>query len=296
MPNIRPTHHDVRAIYDDDHSADILALFLDPTMTYTCAYFERDDMTLEEAQCAKLDLSLGKLNLEPGHLLFEVGCGYGHCAKHAAVKYGANVIAVTPSRVQARLARERTKDLGPDAGTVEIRNEGWETWHGSCDRIVSIGALEHIRSENYAPFFARCFESLPSGALAMIHCIVRYDWRTKKRQAEFKDKGMVYTHEDILFAKFIAKEVFPGGQLLDPDVITGEAETAGFTTKHIQHIGLHYARTLDCWAANLTQNKDEAIALKGQAIYDHYMRYLTGCAHQFRLGFIDLCQFTFVKP
>ncbi len=296
MHQIRPTHHDVRAIYDDDHSDDILELFLDPTMTYTCAYFEREDMTLEEAQVAKLDLSIGKLNVSPGQLILEVGCGYGHCAKHAATKFGANVIALTPSRIQARLAAERNKDLGPNAGRVEVLNEGWETWHGKCDRVISIGALEHIRSENYPPFFARCFESLPSGGRAMIHCIVRYDWRTPKRQAEFAAKGIALSHEDVLFAKFIAKEVFPGGQLLDPDVITGEAEAAGFTTERVQHLGLHYARTCDCWADNLEANREQAIALKGQKVYDHYMKYLRGCAHHFRLGFIDLCQFTFVKP
>ncbi len=296
MHEIRPTHHDVRAIYDEDHSDDILELFLDSTMSYTCAYFEREDMTLEEAQIAKLDLALGKLKMKPGQTLLEVGCGYGHCAKRAAMKFGVNVIGLTPSLIHTRLAAERTSDLGPDAGQVEIRNEGWETWHGACDGIVSIGALEHIRSENYPPFFARCFESLPSGGRALIHCIVRYDWRTEKRQAEFKAKGIALTHDDVLFAKFIAKEIFPGGQLLDPDVITGEAERAGFVTERTHFFRSHYVRTLECWAENLERNRDQAIAAKNQVVFDRYEKYLNGCAHHFRVGFIDLCQFTFVKP
>src|ERR1700761_619853 len=96
MTELRPFYEESQAIYDI--SDEFFALFLDPTMTYTCAYFERDDMTLEEAQTAKLDLALDKLNLEPGMTLLDVGCGWGGALARAIAKYDVNVIGITLSR------------------------------------------------------------------------------------------------------------------------------------------------------------------------------------------------------
>ena len=105
-------------------------------------------------------------------------------------------------------------------------------------------------------------------------------------------KGIELTHENVLFGKFIAKEIFPGGQLSDPDTIIESAEAAGFNVLRTQKLGLHYARTLDIWTENLVNNRAAAIALKPQQVYDRYIKYLTGCAKHFRSGHIDLCQFT----
>ena len=220
-------------------------------------------------------------------MLLEVGCGYGACAFRAAEKYGVNVIAVTPSACQARYAAEKMRDLPDGAGSVEVLQQGWEECHRPVDRIVSIGALEHIGRKNYASFFARCRELLPEeGGRMMIHCIVQYNQRNLQR------KGIEVTHQNVLFAKFIAKEVFPGGQLSDPDAIIESAEAAGFNVLRTQRLGLHYARTLDIWTENLVHNREAAIAVKPQQVYDSYIKYLTGCATHFRLGHIDLCQFT----
>src|SRR5215467_13984717 len=100
MTQLRPFYEKVQQIYDVDHSTELLSLFLDPTMLYSCAYFERDDMTLEEAQIAKLDLALGKCDLRPGHRLLEVGCGWGACARRAATHFGVDVIGLTLSHRQ----------------------------------------------------------------------------------------------------------------------------------------------------------------------------------------------------
>jgi cyclopropane-fatty-acyl-phospholipid synthase len=127
MTKLRPFYEESQAIYDI--SDEFFALFLDPTMTYTCAYFERDDMTLEEAQNAKLDLALNKLNLEPGMTLLDVGCGWGGALVRAVEKYDVNVIGITLSRNQSKYSQaklasiptERTVRRGCRAGKSSTR-------------------------------------------------------------------------------------------------------------------------------------------------------------------------------
>ena len=128
MPKLRPFYEESQAIYDI--SDEFFALFLDPTMTYTCAYFERDDMTLEEAQNATLDLALNKLNLEPGMTLLDVGCGWGGALVRAVEKYDVNVIGITLSRNQSKYSQAklasipgRTHGGGAAAGLGRVRRE-----------------------------------------------------------------------------------------------------------------------------------------------------------------------------
>ena len=109
MTTLRPFYEESQAIYDI--SDEFFSLFLDPTMTYTCAYFERDDMTLEEAQKAKLDLALNKLNLEPGMTLLDVGCGWGGALIRAVEKYDVNVIGITLSRNQSKYSQARLASI-----------------------------------------------------------------------------------------------------------------------------------------------------------------------------------------
>ena len=178
------------------------------------------------------------------------------------------------------------EQLKPGSGNVEVRNQGWEECHTKVDRIISIGALEHIGKKNYTPFFARCRELLPDDGRMLLHCIVRYDLPS------LEAKGIGLSHDNILFAKFIAKEIFPGGQLSDPGVIIEYIKKAGFEVEKTQAIGLHYARTCRIWADNLEQRREEAIELKSEEVYDRYMRYLIGCDEHFTSGHIDLFQFT----
>lgn len=283
---LKPFYEKVQAIYDDDHSTDFLKLFLDPTMLYSCAYFERDDMTLEEAQIAKLDLALDKCNLRPGQRLLEVGSGWGAGTIRAAEKYKANVIALTLSKSQQAYVEEKIRQLPPGSGAAEIRLQGWEEFHDAVDRIISIAAFEHFRLERHAAFFERCRQLLPADGYMLLHTIVWYSIQTLDRM------GLPVEEEAVYFAKFIKEEVFPGGQLAEPDAICRLAERAGFTVTRRHSLRMHYARTLDIWAANLQANKDEAIAMTSQAVYDRYMRYLTGCAKYFRSGHIDVFQFS----
>jgi cyclopropane-fatty-acyl-phospholipid synthase len=118
MTELRPYYEESQSIYDV--SDEFFSLFLDPTMGYTCAYFERDDMTLEEAQNAKFDLALGKLNLEPGMTLLDVGCGWGGALVRAIEKFDVNVIGITLSRNQSEYSRAKLATI-PTERSVEIR-------------------------------------------------------------------------------------------------------------------------------------------------------------------------------
>lgn len=106
-----------------------------------------------------------------------------------------------------------------------------------------------------------------------------------------KELGVEVGPEDVAFAKFIIKEIFPGGQLCDPERIEKLATENGLAVEHIEPLRLHYARTLDIWAENLSNAKQEAIELTSTEIFERYMKYLTGCAASFRKGFIDVMQF-----
>ncbi len=283
MPTPKPFYENVQAHYD--LSDEFFALFLDPSRTYSCAYFERDDMTLEQAQAAKIELSLGKCDLHPGQTLLDVGCGWGSTALRAAEKYQVNVIGLTLSKNQHRRASARVSELPADAGKVEFRLQGWEEFSQPVDRIVSIGAFEHFRHERHAEFFQRCREVLPVDGQMMLHTIVLNSLATLDRS------GTAVTEEDIAFAKFIRKEIFPGGQLCVPEQIRSLAESAGFQIMHVQPLGPHYARTLDAWAANLEAARSQAIELTSEEVFNRYMRYLTGCADRFRSAHIDIMQF-----
>ncbi|OBG37763.1 SAM-dependent methyltransferase, partial [Mycobacterium alsense] len=213
-----------QSIYDV--SDEFFALFLDPTMGYTCAYFERDDMTLEEAQNAKFDLALGKLGLEPGMTLLDIGCGWGATLRRAVEKYDVNVVGLTLSENQAEHV-QKTFDAMDTTRTRRVLLEGWEKFDEPVDRIVSIGAFEH---------FGR-----------------------------------------IRFTRFIYTEIFPGGQLPAQEDIFHCAQEAAFTVEKVQLLREHYARTLNMWAANLAANREKAIAIQSEEVYDRYMHYLTGC-------------------
>jgi cyclopropane-fatty-acyl-phospholipid synthase len=284
--DLTPHFEDVQSHYD--LSDDFYRLFLDPTQTYSCAYFERDDMTLEEAQLAKIDLSLGKLGLQPGMTLLDVGCGWGATIKRAIEKYDVNVIGLTLSRNQQAHVQQVLDGIdSPRSKRVLL--QGWEQFHEPVDRIVSIGAFEHFGRDRYDDFFTMAYEALPADGVMMLHTIVKPD------DDEFKARELPVTMTKIRFFKFIMDEIFPGGDLPQPVKVKSHATKAGFDVKLVQPLRLHYARTLDTWAAALEGNKDQAIAIQSQEVYDRYMKYLTGCADLFREGYTDVCQFTLTK-
>jgi cyclopropane-fatty-acyl-phospholipid synthase len=283
---LTPHFGNVQAHYD--LSDDFFRLFLDPTQTYSCAYFERDDMTLQEAQLAKIDLALGKLRLEPGMTLLDVGCGWGATLRRAIEKYDVNVVGLTLSENQARHVQE-TFDQVDTPRTRRVLLEGWEKFHEPVDRIVSIGAFEHFGHQRYHHFFEIAYRALPADGVMLLHTIVRPTF------GEARKKGLTLTHELVHFTKFILAEIFPGGWLPSIPTVEEHAQKVGFKVARVQSLQLHYARTLDMWAAALDANREKAIATQSQEVYDRYMKYLTGCAKLFREGYTDVDQFTLEK-
>ncbi|MCV7279020.1 class I SAM-dependent methyltransferase [Mycolicibacterium flavescens] len=285
-PDLEPHFEDVQSHYD--LSDEFYRLFLDPTQTYSCAYFERDEMTLEEAQIAKIDLSLGKLGLEPGMTLLDIGCGWGATVKRAVEKYDVNVIGLTLSKNQQNHV-QKVLDGIDSPRSKRVLLQGWEQFHEPVDRIVSIGAFEHFGRDRYTEFFKMAHDALPDDGVMMLHTIVKPD------DEEFAARGLPLTMTKIRFFKFILDEIFPGGDLPQPVVVKKHATQAGFKVGLVQPLRLHYARTLDYWSTALEAHKDEAIAIQSEEVYDRYMKYLTGCADLFREGYTDICQFTLTK-
>ncbi|APA99449.1 cyclopropane mycolic acid synthase family methyltransferase [Nocardia seriolae] len=285
MAQLAPFYRQVQSHYD--LSDDFYSLFLDPSMTYSCAFFERAGMSLEEAQRAKIDLALGKLGLEPGMTLLDIGCGWGSNMIRAVLTYGVRVIGLTLSRNQFDYVQGMLRELG--ITEAEVRLQGWEEFEGTADRIVSIGAFEHFRKQRYAEFFTRCHRLLPADGRMLLHTIIGHTL------AELRAADIPVTREDALFHIFIKREIFPGGQLPQPDSVTSNAEAAGFRATRIQALRPHYARTLDLWAQALESHHAEAVHLTSEEVYQRYLRYLAGCAHYFRAGHLDVMQFTLQK-
>ncbi|MFI6998855.1 cyclopropane mycolic acid synthase family methyltransferase [Nocardia sp. NPDC050175] len=286
-----PFYAEVQTHYD--LSDEFFALFLDPTRTYSCAYFEQDDYTLEQAQRAKIDLALGKCDLQPGMTLLDIGCGWGSTMMRALECYDVDVIGLTLSKNQHSYVQGMLDEAGYGA-RAEVRLQGWEEFDGKVDRIVSIGAFEHFRHERYTEFFDFAYRTLPENGRMLLHSIVIYGL------TYLRERGIKLDRSDIDFFRFIRDVIFPGGQLpfhssKFPPGVRQYAQNAGFTVERIHPLQLHYAKTLDYWAAALAERRDEAEALCGPDTYQTYMRYLTGCAQHFRAGHIDVMQFTCVK-
>ena len=284
--DLEPYYEESQSIYDV--SDDFFRTFLDPTMAYTCAYFERDDLTLEQAQLAKFDLALDKLNLEPGMTLLDVGCGWGGALRRAVDVYDVDVIGITLSRNQFEFSKKLMASL-PSGRRAEVRLQGWEEFDEPVDRIVSIGAFEAFKAERYPMFFKRAFDILPADGRMLLHTILAHP------QTYFRDNGIKLTINDLKFMRFIGTEIFPGGELPAVGDIEALAANSGFTLERTHLLRGHYARTLDMWAESLEANRQNAIEVTSDEVYDRYMRYLTGCADFFRRGITNVGQFTLVK-
>ncbi len=231
-------------------------------------------MTLEEAQLAKIDLALGKLGLEPGMTLLDVGCGWGSTMMRAIERYDVNVIGLTLSENQkAHVEKIFAESDSPRSKRVLL--QGWEQFDEPVDRIVSIGAFEHFGFDRYDDFFKMAYSALPDDGVMLLHTI------TALTLPQMVDRGIPLTFEVARFVKFILTEIFPGGRLPSIEKVEEHATPAGFKLTRRQSLQLHYARTLDCWAEALEAHKDEAIAIQSR----RDLRPLHALPHRLRKGF-----------
>ena len=286
---LKPHFEDIQAHYD--LSDDFFGLFQDPTRTYSCAYFERDDMTLEEAQIAKVDLNLDQLDLKPGMTLLDIGCGWGATMKRAMEKYDVNVIGLTLSKNQHAYTTSAAGTPSTPTARTRCCCEGWEQFSDPVDRIVSIEAFEHFGFERYDDFFKNALQH-PARRRAD-------DDPEQHRLPPVRAtprRGKKLTFEVARFIKFIITEIFPGGRIPTAKMMVEHGEKAGFVVPEYLSLQTHYVRTLRTWADALEANKDQAIAVTTEEVYDRYMKYLRGCQHYFADEMLDCNLVTYLKP
>jgi cyclopropane-fatty-acyl-phospholipid synthase len=245
---------------------DFFALFLDSSMTYSCAVYAHGARTLEEAQQAKLELIARKLELKPGQRVLDVGCGWGSFAIHAAKQHGASVLGITLSQSQAKLARERVAEAGV-ADAVEIRVADYrELAEGPFDAIASIGMVEHV-GETRIDEYARILSSLlVPGGLLLNHGI-----------------AALMADADGSDDPFTNRYVFPDGEPLYLSRIQLAMERAGLVSEHIEAFARDYALTLAEWSRRLDEHLDEAVRLAGPERTRVWRLYLRAA----RMGFLD---------
>src|SRR5919204_2161246 len=231
-----------------DVSNEFFSLFLDQSMTYSCALFEEGTETLEDAQRAKLELICRKLDLQPGQRLLDVGCGWGSMAIHAAREHGVSVVGVTLSAEQAAYARKRVADEGL-TDRVEIRVQDYrDVADGPYDAISSIGMAEHVGAERYLEYARDLYGLLKPGGRLLNHQIARRPQR---------DESAYHVDE------FIDAYVFPDGELAPVGTTVTQLERAGFEVRDVESLREHYALTLRRWVANLEADWARAVRLAG---------------------------------
>jgi cyclopropane-fatty-acyl-phospholipid synthase len=265
--------------YHYDVGNDFFALFLDESMTYSCGIFSRGAETLEDAQRAKLELIAGKLRLEPGMRMLDVGCGWGSFAIHAAREHGVSVIGVTISPSQAELARRRVEEAGV-ADRVEIRLSDYrELPGGSFDAVSSIGMTEHV-GENQIDVYAKSlFALLAPGGLLLNHAIAALDPEHKPL-------------EDV----FSMRYVFPDGEPLPLSRIQLAMERAGFRTQHVEGFREDYATTLRHWSQRLDEHIEEAERIAGGERTRIWRLYLRAARHGFESAHTAVYQVCARRP
>jgi cyclopropane-fatty-acyl-phospholipid synthase len=259
--------------YHYDVGNDFFALFLDESMTYSCAIFSRGAQTLEEAQRAKLDLVATKLGLEPGMRVLDVGCGWGSFAIHAARHRGVTVTGVTLSPSQTELARKKVAEAGV-AERVEIRLADYRQLpRASFDAIASIGMAEHVGSNQIDVYAQSLAALLQPGGLLLNHAIAALD-------PDYEP------HEDL----FSTRYVFPDGEPLPLSRVQLALERAGLQTEHVEGFREDYAVTLRHWSQRLDDHLDEAEALAGPERTRIWRLYLRAARHGFETGLTHVYQ------
>lgn len=258
-----------------DLGNDFYALWLDPRMVYTCAYFESPDATLEQAQIAKLDHVCRKLDLRPGQKVIEAGCGWGALAIHMAQNYGVDVIAYNNSHEQVAFARARAEALGL-GDRVRFVEADYRTMNERCDVFVSIGMLEHVGRASYRTLGDLIRRWLKPEGFALLHTIGRSHPQPPD--------------------KWILKRVFPGGHIPSLAEMSAVFEPHQFSVLDVENLRPHYARTCALWLENFEAAADRVAAMYSDEFVRTWRLYLAGSSAGFSTGTLQLYQVLFTPP
>jgi len=264
-----------------DVSNEFFSLFLDESMTYSCALWEEGTETLEDAQRAKLELICRKLELEPGMRMLDIGCGWGSLAIHAVREHGASVWGITLSEPQAELARQRAEEAGV-GGRVEIRVMDYRDLREErFDAVASIGMVEHVGVGQIDAYAERIAQVLEPGGRVLNHGITHVPF----------EPGGAHISGD-----FSNRYVFPDGELLNLWRMTQAFERAGFEILNVENLHTDYAETLRHWTERFDEHLPEAQALAGTERMRVWRLYLRAARNAFETAQNAVCQILCSAP
>jgi cyclopropane-fatty-acyl-phospholipid synthase len=276
----RGSRRNIAAHYDLGN--DFFALFLDPTMTYSCGYFASPETTLEEASAAKYERLCRRLELQPTDHLLEIGTGWGGLALHAAQRFGCRVTTTTISAEQRRCALERVAAAGLQ-DRITVLHQDYRDLQGQYDKLISIEMIEAVGHAYLPQYFATCFRLLKPGGRFALQAITMPDARydAYRRQVDF-----------------IQQYVFPGGMLPSLGAMVDAASRRSrFEWLHVEDLALHYARTLACWRERFEENL-AAIRELGtpERLVRTWRYYFAYCEAAFLERAIGLAQIVLRRP
>lgn len=274
-----------------DLSDDFYALWLDPRRVYSCAYYQDQNMSLAQAQEAKLDHICKKLKLQPGERFWDIGSGWGGLIFWAAAHYGVKAHGITLSRNQFEHVQRLIVEKGLQ-GQVQVELRDYRKMEGvqPFDKIGSVGMFEHVGSANLPEYFQTIYSMLKPGGMALVHGITA--------------GGVSNVELGAGMGEFINRYIFPGGELMHVSRVLHDLAASGLEMVDTENLRPHYARTLWAWSDSLEQQMDAASAIL-RAQYDEekalkalkaYRLYLAGCAMGFEQGWIALHQMLCIRP
>ena len=258
-----------------DLSARLYDLFLDVDRQYSCAYFTDKDNSLEQAQLDKKAHIAAKLYLKPGQRVLDIGCGWGGMALYLHEKYGVEVLGITLSEEQIKIAQERAEKAGV-ADKVKFQLIDYRKVEGKFDRIVSVGMYEHVGPAHYRTFAAKCRSLLAEDGVMLLHTIGRIG---PPRPTD----------------TWTTKYIFPGGYIPSMSEIAHAAEAVRLVQTDVETLRMHYGYTLLHWLRRTQANKDAIVAMYDERFYRMWEFYLAGSATGFFNGQMVNYQVQYVR-
>ncbi|WP_039658043.1 SAM-dependent methyltransferase [Clostridium tyrobutyricum] len=276
IPNtIKKSREDIQYHYDVGN--DFYSLWLDKTMTYSCAYFKNEDDSLYDAQINKVNHILKKMDLKEGQRLLDIGCGWGELIIAAAKQYGANAVGITLSEEQYSKVKQRIKENNLE-DKVEVRLSDYRELvknKEKFDRIVSVGMIEHVGRKNLHYYMEGVNSMLVQGGVSLLHCI------TAQTESEVNE--------------WIKRYIFPGGYIPSIRELVSLMADNNLHLVDVESLRLHYYKTLKIWAENFENALDEVSKIKDDRFIRMWDLYLNACSASFHYGVMDVHQFLFTK-
>lgn len=274
--SLKKQQKDIKHHYDLGN--DFYELWLDETMSYSCAYFCSPEDSLYQAQLQKIDYILKKLQLHPGESLLDIGSGWGWLIIRAAQQYGVKALGVTLSEEQYMKTKQRISELGL-TGQVDVKLMDYRTLAERSgvkfNKVVSVGMVEHVGKANLPKYMEAVNRLLVPGGISVLHCIT----------------GPI----EGPCNKWIRKYIFPGGYIPSMRELVWFLPEYGFHLLDVESLRLHYAKTLEHWADNFEKNIEYIREKYGERFIKMWRLYLNSCAASFRASGLNIHQIIFSK-